>query len=196
MEVLSLTTTFRNQWKTLWKKWLSTMPLLNNKSTSEVFLAPFWYVNIELEVGEFTSLTMLELLTRLQTPSTTCELIECLSKVLDGTPITCGSRICRGPNVMFRVSFSITIMSLVLSFKSWKLNDDIFTSFCAISCIWSWHSIRWLVEKFCVFLMYMYSWEMKIWCPRSLWCSSLLPPCQQGAFFFHVDKTKKLWHDY
>jgi hypothetical protein len=25
----------------LWKKWLSTTPLLRNKSTSEVFLAPF-----------------------------------------------------------------------------------------------------------------------------------------------------------
>jgi hypothetical protein len=29
--------------------------------------------------------------------------------------------------------------------------------------------------KLCVFLMYMYSWDMRIWCPNSLWCSSLLP---------------------
>jgi hypothetical protein len=41
MEVLSLGTTFKNEQKTLWKKWLPTMPLLNNKSTNEVFLAPF-----------------------------------------------------------------------------------------------------------------------------------------------------------
>jgi len=40
MEVLSLGTTFRNEWKTLWREWLSTMPLLSNKSTNEVFLAP------------------------------------------------------------------------------------------------------------------------------------------------------------
>jgi hypothetical protein len=47
----------------------------------------------------------------------------------------------------------------------------------------------------CVFLMYMYSWDMKIWCPSNLWCSSLLPPRQQGAFFFHVERMKRLWHD-
>jgi hypothetical protein len=39
---------------------------------------------------------------------------------------------------------------LVLSFKSWKLNNGVLTSFCAISRIWSWHSISWLVEN-CVF---------------------------------------------
>jgi hypothetical protein len=50
--------------------------------------------------------------------------------------------------------------------------------------------------KLCVFLMYMYSWDTKIWCPNSLWCSSLLPPHQQGAFFFCVERTKRLWHDY
>jgi hypothetical protein len=49
--------------------------------------------------------------------------------------------------------------------------------------------------KICVFLMYMYSWDTGIWCPSSLWCSSLSPPCQQGAFFFCVERTKRLWHD-
>jgi len=44
--------------------------------------------------------------------------------------------------------------------------------------------------------MYMYSRDMKIWCLNNLWCSSLLPPCQQGAFFFHVERMKRLWHDY
>jgi hypothetical protein len=39
---------------------------------------------------------------------------------------------------------------LVLNFKSWKLNNGVFTSFCAISRIWSWHSIRWSMEN-CVF---------------------------------------------
>jgi len=28
--------------------------------------------------------------------------------------------------------------------------------------------------KLCVFLMYMYSWDTIIWCPNSLWCTSLL----------------------
>jgi hypothetical protein len=41
-------------------------------------------------------------------------------------------------------------MSLVLSFKTWKLNSDVITSFCAISRIWSWHSISRSVEN-CVF---------------------------------------------
>jgi hypothetical protein len=45
--------------------------LLNDKSTSEVFLAPFWYVNVESKVGEPTSLIMLELMIRLRTPSAT-----------------------------------------------------------------------------------------------------------------------------
>jgi hypothetical protein len=49
--------------------------------------------------------------------------------------------------------------------------------------------------KLCVFLMYMYSWDTRIWCPSNLWCSSLLPPCQQGAFLFRVERTKILWHD-
>ncbi len=44
--------------------------LLNNKSTSEVFLIPFLYVNVDTEVGEPTSLAMLKLVTKLQTPST------------------------------------------------------------------------------------------------------------------------------
>jgi hypothetical protein len=92
--------------------------MLNNKSTNEVFLTPFGYMNVESKVGEPTSLAMLKLMTKLQTPSTTCELIKCLSKVLDGTPTACGSGIGKRPDVMFRVSFSTTIMSLVLSFKS------------------------------------------------------------------------------
>jgi hypothetical protein len=83
-------------------------------------------------------------------PFATHELIECLSKVLDGTPIACGSRIGRGLDVVFRVSFNITIMSLVLSFKSWKQNNDVLSSFYAISCIWSWHYVIWSMEN-CVF---------------------------------------------
>jgi hypothetical protein len=83
-----------------------------------VFLAPFLYVNVESEVGEPISLTMLELVIRLQTPSMTCEPIECFSKVLDGTSVTCGSRFRKGSDVMFKVFFSTAIMSLVLSFKS------------------------------------------------------------------------------
>jgi hypothetical protein len=117
-----------------------------------VFLAPFWYVNLESEVGEPSSLTMLKLGTKLQTPFTTREPIECLSKVLDGTPVTCGLGIGRGLNVVFKVYFCITIMSLVLSFKIWKLNNSVLTSFCTTSRIWSWHSISWSVEN-CVFLM-------------------------------------------
>jgi hypothetical protein len=42
-------------------------------------------VNVELKVREPTSLIMLKLVTRLRTPSATRELIECISKVLDGT---------------------------------------------------------------------------------------------------------------
>ncbi len=118
MEVLSLGTTFENEWKILWREWLSTTPLLSNKFTSEVFLVPFWYVNVESKVGEPTSLAMLELMTRLWTPSTTGEPIECLSKVLDGTPVACGSGIGWWLNVVFRVSLSTVIVSLVLNFKS------------------------------------------------------------------------------
>jgi len=75
-------------------------------------------VNVELEVRKPISLVMVELVTKLQTPSTTHEPIQCLSKVLDGTPITCGLGIGKGPNVLFRVSFSTITMSPVLSFKS------------------------------------------------------------------------------
>jgi hypothetical protein len=35
--------------------------------------------------------------------------------VLDGTHVACGSRIGRGPDVVFRVSFSTTIMSWCLA---------------------------------------------------------------------------------
>ncbi len=91
---------------------------MNNKCTSEVLLTPFLYVNVESKVGEPTNLTMLELVTRLRTPFITHEPIECLSKVLDGTPVACGSGIGRGSDVVFRVAFSNVTMSLVLSFKS------------------------------------------------------------------------------
>jgi hypothetical protein len=72
-------------------------------------------VNVESKVGEPTNLAMLKLLTRLRTPFATREPI---NKVLDGTPVAYGSGISRRHDVMFRVSFSITIMSFVLSFKS------------------------------------------------------------------------------
>jgi hypothetical protein len=88
--------------------------------------------------------------TKLWTPSTTCEPIECLFKVLDGTHVICGSGIGRGLNVVFRVSFNTVIMSMVLNFKSWKLNNYVLINFCAISRIWSSHSISWSVEN-CVF---------------------------------------------
>jgi len=94
-------------------------------------------VNVESEVGKPISLAMLELVTKLRPPSTTREPIECLSKVLDGTFIACGLGIGKGHDVVFTVSSSIAIMSLVLSFKSWKLNNGVFTSFYAIWCIWS-----------------------------------------------------------
>ncbi len=83
-----------------------------------MFLIPFCYVNVELEVAERINLTMLELVTKLRTLFTTRKPIEYLSKVLDGTHVACGSRIGRGPNVVLRVSFSIVIMSMVLNFKS------------------------------------------------------------------------------
>jgi hypothetical protein len=41
MEVISLGTTFEIERETLWKEWLSTTPLLINKSTSDVFLVAF-----------------------------------------------------------------------------------------------------------------------------------------------------------
>jgi hypothetical protein len=80
---------------------------------------------------------MLELVTISWTPSTTREPIEFLSKVLDGTPVACGLGIGIGLDVVFRVSFSIVIMSLVLNFKSWKQNNDVFISFYTTSRIWS-----------------------------------------------------------
>jgi hypothetical protein len=61
---------------------------------------------------------MLELMIRFLMPSTTHKLIKCLSKVLDWTPVAYGVGIDRGPDVLFRVSFSIAIMSLVLNFKT------------------------------------------------------------------------------
>jgi hypothetical protein len=84
---------------------------MSNKSISEVFLAPFSYVNVESKVREPISLAMLELVTRSRTLFATCEPIECLSKVLDETFIARGSKIGRRPDVVFKVSFSTTIMS-------------------------------------------------------------------------------------
>jgi hypothetical protein len=105
-------------------------------------------VDVKLEVGEPTNLAMLELMTRLRTPFATRELIKWLLKVLDGTPVACGSWIGRGRNVVFRVSFNTAIMYLMLSFKSWKLNNNVLTSFYATSHICSWHSISWSVENY------------------------------------------------
>jgi hypothetical protein len=115
-----------------------------------VFLAPFLYVNVESKVREPISLAMLKLVTKLQMPSITHEPIEWLFKVLDRTFLACRLRIGKEPNVMFRISFSTIIMSLVLSFKSWKLNNGVLISFYATSRIWSWHSISWSMEN-CVF---------------------------------------------
>jgi hypothetical protein len=75
-------------------------------------------MNVESKVGEPFSLAMLKVMTKLQTPFTTREPIECLSQVLDGTHVACGSRIGRRLDVVFNVSFNTIIMSLVLSFKS------------------------------------------------------------------------------
>ncbi len=75
-------------------------------------------MNVESEVGKPTNLTMLELLIKLRTPSATREPIKCLSKVLDGTLVACGSGIDKRHDVVFRVFFSSIIMSLVLNFKS------------------------------------------------------------------------------
>jgi len=168
IQVFLLGTTFKNEWKTLWKEWLSITPLLSNKSTSEVFLTPFSYVNVESEVGKPTSLAMLELATKLRTPFATCEPIKCLSKVLDGTSIACGLGIGRVFDVVFRVSSSIAIMSLVLSFKSWKLNNGVLTSFYTTSRIWSWHSISWSVEN------YVFSWCT---CTHGTWEFDALAAC-------------------
>jgi hypothetical protein len=74
-------------------------------------------VNVESEVGKPTNLAKLKLVTRLQIPFVISESIECLSKVLDGTPVACGFGIGKEPDVMFRVSFSTAIMSMVLNFK-------------------------------------------------------------------------------
>jgi len=111
---------------------------------------------------------MLELVTILRTPLVIHVPIECLSKVLDGTPIACGLGIGKRPDVMFRVSFSITIMSMVLSFKSWKLNNGVLTSFYTTSRIWSWYSISWSMEN-CVF-----SWCT---CPLRTWEFDALVAC-------------------
>jgi hypothetical protein len=77
-------------------------------------------------------------MTKLRTLSITREPIECFSKVLDGTPVARGLGISKRLDVMFKVSFNIAIMSLMLKFKSWKQNNNVLTNFCTISCIWSW----------------------------------------------------------
>jgi hypothetical protein len=82
-------------------------------------------------------------------------------------------------------------MSLVFSFKSWKLNNKLLHHFTHLKL--ALHKL--ISGKLCVFLMYMYSSDTRILCFSSLWCSNLLPPCQQGAFFFCVEKMKRLWHD-
>jgi hypothetical protein len=114
-------------------------------------------------------------MTRSQLPSTTREPIECLSKVLDGTFVTCGLGIGRGPDVVFRVSFIIAIMSLVLNFKSWKLNNDVFTSFLSHFMHLKLTLHKLISGKLCVFLMYMYSLDTRIWCPSSLSCNNIFP---------------------
>ncbi len=63
-------------------------------------------MNVESKVGKPISLIMLELVTILRTPFITREPIECLSKVLDGAPVECESRIGRRLDVVFKVSFS------------------------------------------------------------------------------------------
>jgi hypothetical protein len=61
---------------------------------------------------------MLELVTKLRTTSAIGEPIKCLFKVLDGSPVACGFGIGKGLDVVFKVSFSIVIMSLVFSLNS------------------------------------------------------------------------------
>ncbi len=131
---------------------------MSNKSTSEVFLIPFWYVNVESKIGKPISLAIWEPMTKLWMPSTTHEPIECFSKVLDGTLVACGLRIGRGFDVMFKVSFSTTIMSLVLSFKCWKLINK-----CIHKFLCHFMHLKLALHK----LMYMCLWDMKIWCPST-----------------------------
>jgi len=50
-------------------------------------------------------------------------------QMLDGTFVACGSGISKRPDVVFKVSFSTAIMSLVFCFKSWKQNNGVLTSF-------------------------------------------------------------------
>jgi hypothetical protein len=69
---------------------------------------------------------------------------------------------------VFRVSFNTMIMSLVLNFKFWKLNNIVFTSFYATSCIWSWHSISWSLENF------VFSWCT---CTHGTWTFDALAAC-------------------
>jgi hypothetical protein len=81
---------------------------------------------------------------------------------------------------------------LVFNFKSWKQNNGVLTSFCVTSQIWNWHSISWSVKN-CVF-----SWCTCILRTRKFdalaTCGVVVssPPYQQGAFFFHVERRKKL----
>jgi hypothetical protein len=122
-------------------------------------------------------------------PYATREPIECLSKVLDGTFVACGSEISKGPNAVFKVSFNIKIMFMVLSFKSWKLNNGVLTNFCVISCNWLKLALHKLINgKLCDFLMYMYSWDTRIWCPSGVVVSS---PLANKVHFFSMLRRQK-----
>jgi hypothetical protein len=81
MEVFSLGTTFGNEWKTLWKKSLSTMPLLINKPISEVFLVPFWYVNVKSEVREPTNFVATPLWGKCEVPFTLLKTQSAIARV-------------------------------------------------------------------------------------------------------------------
>jgi len=120
-------------------------------------------------------------MTRLRMPSTTHEPIKCFSKVLDRTPIACGLRIGKGHDLVFKVSFTIAIMSVVFSFKSWKQKNGVLISFCATSHIWSWHSINWSMEN-CVF-----SWCTCI--PRT-WEFDALATCGVVVFSPFANKVR------
>jgi hypothetical protein len=136
---------------------------------------------------------MLELVIKLWTPSSTCELIECLSKVLDGTPVACGSKIGRRPNVMFRVSCSTATMSLVLNLKIKQqcihkllhhfmyLKLALHKLISGKNCVFSW----------CTCILGTREFDALTTC--GVVVSSSL--ANKGAFFFYVERTKRLWHD-
>jgi hypothetical protein len=134
-----------------------------------VFLAPFLYVNVNLEVKEPTSLTMLELVTISNTWANRMSL-----QGIGSNPY----------------SMWIRDYLQILKTKQW-CTHKLLRHFMHLKL--ALHKV--INGKLCVFLMYMYSWDTRIWCSSNLWFNSLLPPCQQGVFFFHVERTKRLWHD-